>query len=182
MSCAIAESKTFNSASSRAPLCLSAFAVGPQCSCNVSCAQLASANAPASRSGKQGWLVTRASTLVRLPGLGRFGGRFTRAESKARTRQVGDNSRFKSPLMNMLFVSSITTHSLNEERVLFDEIFLLADPVLHALPLVLNGRTAINQRGDTRSSARRQDKFAHRRPQCCSRKKSDITSVDFSRR
>ena len=119
---------------------------------------------------------------VRLAGLGRFGGRFTRAESKARTRQVGDDSRFKSPLMNILFISSITAHSLNEERVLFDEIFLPADPVLHALPLVLNGRTAISQRGDTRSSTRLQGKFAHRRPQCFFPKKLEVTSVDFSRR
>ena len=40
-----------------------------------------------------------------------------------------------------------TRYSLNDERVLFDEIFLPADPVLHALPLVLNGRTSISLGG-----------------------------------
>ena len=73
----------------------------------MSCARLANATAPASRSGKLGWLVTRASMSVRLAELRRFSGQFTRAESRAGTRQVGDDSRFKPPLMNMLFISSI---------------------------------------------------------------------------
>ena len=38
-------------------------------------------------------------------------------------------------------------YSLNDERVLCDEIFLTADPVLHALPLASNGRTAISLGG-----------------------------------